>query len=258
MIKEFIYLEKDHHIAWLTLNRACKKNALNYEMWRAIPSLLEKAENDPHIKVLIIYSAVKNIFCAGADLSEFNLFITDEQARDKNSLAMQAASQAIEDFPKPTIAMISGPCMGGGCILALSCDLRFADKTSRFAIPPAKLGLVYSLADTRRLMDNVGPAAAKSLLYSAGVINADKALQIGLINEIFSEEEIEQETRDYAKLISNNSSHSLQEIKKVTRRIQSGIRDDDDLSRGIFKAAFDGQDHKEGVEAFLNKRKPSY
>lgn len=258
MTEQFIYLKKDRHIAWLTLDRPDRKNALNSDMWRAIPDLVREAENDSEIKVLILRSAVPGIFCAGADISEFNLFITDRQARDRNRRAIRAACEGLEDFTKPTIAMIAGACIGGGCILALSCDLRFGDVKSRYGITPARLGLVYGLSDTRRLLDQVGPAATYDILLSARIIGADKALRIGLVNEIYPVETLEREVRDYTALLVNNSPHSLREIKKVIKRIGSGIRDDDDRSEEMFMDAFDGPDHKEGVEAFLSKRKPDY
>lgn len=258
MTENPIYLEKERHIAWLTLNRPDRKNALNIDMWQAIPKLVQDAEKDSEIKILILRSAVPNIFCAGADISEFDLFINDRQARDQNRRAIRAACEALENFNKPTIAMIAGACIGGGCILALSCDMRFGDVKSRYGITPAKLGLVYGLSDTRRLMDQVGPAATRDILFSARIIEADKAREMGLVNEIYPVEILEEQVRDYSALLLNNSPHSLREIKKIIGRIQDGVRDDDDLSEDIFMDAFDGPDHKEGVDAFLNKRKPDY
>lgn len=258
MTTPHICLDKNQNIAWLTLNRPAKKNALNMEMWQAIPDLIEQAENDPEIKMVILRSALDSIFCAGADISEFDLFMQDTDARDQNRRAIRGACQAIEECTKPTVAMIQGACVGGGCILALSCDIRFGNETSRYGITPAKLGLVYGLSDTRRLLDQVGPSAAKDILFSARLIGADKALTHGLINDIFPADKLEQEVRDYATLLINNSSFSLREIKKVIKRIQTGTREDDTASEKIFMEAFDGRDHHEGVDAFLNKRKPNY
>ena len=258
MNEQLIYLKKDHHIAWLTLNRPDRKNALNIDMWRTIPGLIQQAENDPDIRVLILRSAVQNIFCAGADISEFDLFMKNRDARDQNRAAIRAACQALEGFTGPAIAMIAGACIGGGCILALSCDLRFGDDKSRYGITPAKLGLVYGLSDTRRLLDQVGPAATRDILFSARIIGAEKALAMGLINEIYPVDSLEQEVRDYSDLLLNNSPHSLREIKKMIARIQDGAQEDDAASEALFMDAFDGADHKEGVEAFLTKRKPVY
>ncbi len=258
MTEKLVYLEKDRHTGWLKINRPDRRNALNIDMWRAIPPLVARAEADPEIRVLILSSAVPDIFCAGADISEFNLFINDPRTRDDNRRAIRAACQALEDFTRPTIAMISGPCIGGGCILALCCDMRFGDDKSRYGITPAKLGLVYGLSDTRRLLDQVGPAAGRDLLFSARIIDGETALRIGLLNEIFPTESLTERTREYAALLLNNSPHSLREMKKVIKRVQSGVRNDDEKSEEIFLAAFESKDHKEGVNAFLNKHKPNY
>ncbi|MCF8473866.1 MAG: enoyl-CoA hydratase/isomerase family protein [Emcibacter sp.] len=255
MTNDLIYLEKEQHIAWLTLNRPDRKNALNITMWQTIPSLVQEAENDPNIHILILRSAVENIFCAGADISEFNRFINDREARDQNRLAIRNACLALEKFSKPSLAMIAGACVGGGCILALCCDIRFGDTASRYGITPSKLGLVYGLSDTRRLMDQVGPAATKDILFSGRIIDADKALRVGLINDIFPPQKLKQETLRYAEILLNNSAFSLREIKKIIARVQTGVRDDDNLSEDIFMDAFDGQDHKKGVDLFLNKDK---
>jgi len=258
MTKSLITLDKDGHIAWLTINRPERKNALNIDMWRAIPPLVRRAEQDPEIRILILRSASDSVFCAGADISEFDLLIRDTRARDLNRRAIRAACKALEDFPGPTIAMIQGPCVGGGCILALCCDLRFGDEKSRYGITPAKLGLVYGLSDTRRLLDQVGPAAARDILFSARIIDARRAQALGLVNDIFAPDSLEREVRAYAGRLMQNSSHSLREIKKTIRRIEEGIREDDEQSEKIFIDAFDGADHREGVDAFLNKRKPDY
>ena len=258
MTQNLIYLEKDRHIGWLTLNRPDRKNALNCAMWQAIPALVVAAEDDPEIRILILRSSTPNIFCAGADISEFDLLIRDRQARDENRQAIRAACDALENFTKPTIAMIGGACVGGGCILALCCDLRFGDVKSRYGITPAKLGLVYGLSDTRRLMDQVGAAAARDILFSARLVTAEKALHMGLINEIYPVEELTAEVRAYVDILLGNSPHSLREIKKIIRRIEDGSRDDDEASERVFMDAFDGPDHRKGVDAFLNKRKPDY
>lgn len=258
MTKSLITLDKDGRVAWLTINRPERKNALNIDMWRAIPLLIRQAEQDPEIRILILRSASDSIFCAGADIGEFEAFMTDADKREANRRAIRTACRALEDFPGPTIAMVQGPCVGGGCILALCCDLRFGDEKSRYGITPAKLGLVYGLSDTRRLLDQVGPAAARDILFSARIIDARRAQAMGLVNDIFPPDRLEPEVRAYAGRLMQNSPHSLREIKKIIRRVEDGVREDDEQSEKIFIDAFDGADHREGVDAFLNKRKPDY
>ena len=258
MAQQPIYLIKEERIAWLYIDRPDKKNALNRDMWQMLAELVIQAEHDPEVKILILRSAAENIFCAGADIGEFDLFINDREARDQNRKSIRAACQTLEDCTKPTIAMINGACVGGGCILALCCDIRYGDSTSRYGITPAKLGLVYGLSDIRRLLDLVGSAQTSDILFSGRIISAGKALQIGLINDVFPTDELENRVRDYVHPLLNNSPHSLREIKQFIRRIEAGERHDDDHSEKIFMDAFDGADHREGVKAFLNKNKPNY
>jgi len=253
-----LYLEKKKNIGWLILNRPGRKNALDMDMWQRIPSLLREAQGDEDIHLLVIKSSTKDIFCAGADISEFEHFIKDPDKRRQNTRALRAACKSLEEFPKPTMAMIEGDCVGGGCMLALCCDLRLSHNKARFGITPAKLGLVYGLSDTRRLVKLVGPSEAKSLLFSARLISAAHAHHIGLVNEIFPAEDLQNKILHMARLMSENSPHSLRQMKKMIRRVEEGAHEDDDLSEEIFDQAFNGPDHLEGINAFLNKRKPLF
>ncbi|WP_417320442.1 enoyl-CoA hydratase/isomerase family protein [Emcibacter sp.] len=253
-----IYLKKTDNIAWLVLNRPDRKNALDKSMWERISSLVEQARDDKEIKALIIRSENPGFFSAGADISEFELFMSDTEARDQNRKAIRAACRALEDCPFPTVAMIQGACVGGGCMLALCCDIRLGDEKSKYGITPAKLGLVYGLGDTRRLVDLVGPAQAKQILYTADIFPAERALRIGLINDVFPDDRLEEEARKLAAGMIANSAYSLHHIKQNIKQVLNGRREDDETSEALFNEAFDGPDHREGVEAFLNKRKPDF
>ena len=258
MSKAEIFLRISDNIACLVLNRPDKKNALDKSMWEKIPRLVEEATRDSNVRVLILRSEDPNFFSAGADISEFTLFMNDADAREDNRKAIRAACRALEECPLPTIAMVQGACVGGGCMLALCCDIRLGDEKSRYGITPAKLGLVYSLGDTRRLVDLVGPAQAKQILFTAGIFPARRALDIGLVNDIFPVDELEEKTLELARQMMANSGHSLRHIKRNIARVLSGDREDDEQSESLFNAAFDGPDHREGVDAFLNKRKPEF
>ncbi|MFC7047719.1 enoyl-CoA hydratase/isomerase family protein [Emcibacter nanhaiensis] len=253
-----IYLRITDNIAWLVLNRPDKKNALDKSMWEKIPRLVEEATRESHVRVLIIRSEDSGFFSAGADISEFTLFKNDKAARDENRKAIRAACRALEQCPLPTIAMIQGACVGGGCMLALCCDIRLGNERSKYGITPAKLGLVYGLGDTRRLVDLVGPARAKQILYTAGIFTSDHALRIGLVNDIFPDDKLEEETLNLAEQMMANSGYSLRHLKQNIARVLNGEREDDEASEALFNAAFDGPDHQEGVDAFLNKRKPQF
>ncbi|MEP6011820.1 MAG: enoyl-CoA hydratase-related protein, partial [Parasphingorhabdus sp.] len=157
---------------------------------------------------------------------------------------------------KPTIAVIDGDCVGGGCGIALACDMRIAGPTARFGITPAKLGLVYPLHDTKLLVDAVGPSQAKRILFTGQILSAEESLRIGLIT-ILADDPYG-EAAALAETMASVSSHSQRMSKQIVQRILDGQADDDEASSTLFDAAFESDDFKEGVSAFLAKRKPEF
>ncbi len=254
MSSEPIYLEKQGDIAHLVLNRPEKLNALNQAIWQAIPELTQRIEADHDIKVVVVRGTSPRAFSAGADIAEFEqVHATPERAHAYEDMVREAYT-ALSLLDRPTIAMVSGICFGGGCALALSCDLRYADETARFCIPPARLGLVYTLYETKRLSDLVGPSKAKEMLMGAKIIEADEALQVGLATRLFSAESLEQETRAYAEQLCSLSQVTIRSVKKVVAEIEAGHCDDNDLTQALALNAFTQSDYREGRDAFLEKR----
>ena len=252
-----ITLERHGHAAHLVLNRPEKRNALNEAMWRAIPSLLAEAEADNAVRLLVVRGA-GGAFAAGADISEFEeVYATPERAADY-SRAIAAALDGLAAFPKPTLAMIEGACVGGGCGIALACDVRFAAERSRFGITPGKLGLVYTLNDTRRLVNAVGLPAAKDILFTGRLLDADEALRLGLINRLVSAETLAGEVEAYGALIAAASPRSARVTKQLMALIEAGQSEDDDATRALFLEAFTSADFQEGYRAFLEKRAPKF
>ena len=245
-------LEIHGAVAHLIIDRAAKRNAFDQAMWEALPGLVAAAMADDKVRVLVLRSAEPGVFCAGADIGELSANAANRDWLLANQTAINRAQSDLTRAPKPTVALVNGDCVGGGCGLALACDLRIASARSRFGITPAKLGLVYPLHDTKLLVELVGPAAAKHILFTGALIDASDAYRIGLINEI-------NENAD--ALIENMisvSGHSQRESKAMVRRILDGQTDDDDATRALFAGAFTGPDFREGVDAFLNKRKPDF
>ncbi len=249
-------LDKQGAIARLLIDRADKRNAFTQAMWEMLPSLLADAMADPAIRVLIVQSAAAGVFSAGADIREFSTGALDPEWRAMNQASIRAAQFELARAPKPVIAVIDGDCVGGGCGLAIACDIRVASPRSRFGITPAKLGLVYSLHDTKLLVDLVGPAQAKRILFSGQLLDAAEAQRIGLV-EIISED-AQSEGDALAAAIAENSSYSVRGVKGVVRRILDGQTDDDAETRRLFADAFMGEDFAEGVAAFLEKRKARF
>ncbi|MCS6946935.1 MAG: enoyl-CoA hydratase-related protein, partial [Steroidobacteraceae bacterium] len=172
--------------------------------------------------------------------------------------ATQDAQEAWARLELPSIALIEGACVGGGCGLALACDLRLATPDAYFAITPAKLGLVYSLADTRRLCDLVGPARAKEMLFTAARVDADAALAMGLVNRIVPAAQLEATGRALAEQIAAQAPNSVRAAKRIVNAILGGQREETDTTRAWFNEAFESPQFQEGAAAFLAKRSPRF
>lgn len=245
-------LDYDGAVAHLRIDRAEKRNALNQAMWDALPGLVGQAMQDPKVRLLVLQSAAPGIFCAGADISELLEKSPDADWRAANQAAINRAQHDLTRAPKPTIAFIDGDCVGGGCGLALACDLRVATPRARFGITPAKLGLVYPLHDTKLLVDLVGPSQAKRMLFTGALLSAEEALRIGLIDEIADGPDT------LIEMLSAASPHSQRQSKAMIRRILDGQTDDDLDTRAAFAEAFTLPDFHEGVRAFVEKRRPDF
>ncbi|PXW76273.1 enoyl-CoA hydratase/carnithine racemase [Blastomonas natatoria] len=243
-------------IAHLIIERPDKRNAFTQAMWEALPELVDRAMLNPDIRVMILRASVPGAFSAGADIAEFGAGAQNADWRIRNQAAIRRAMETLARAPKPVIAQIEGDCIGGGCGLSLACDFRIATPTARFGITPAKLGLVYSLHDTKLLVDLVGPAAAKRILFTAGLVDAAEAHRIGLIDELA--EDAGAAATALAATVASVSPHSVHASKAMIARILHGQAEDDAETLAQFADAFDGPDFREGVAAFLSKRKPEF
>lgn len=247
-----IHLKRDGPIGRLLIDRADKRNAFNQGMWERVPVLVAHAMADRAIRVVILQSATPGVFCAGADIAELSANRANAAWRTANQAAINRAQHDLTRAAKPVIAMVDGDCVGGGCGLALACDIRIATPRARFGITPAKLGLVYPLHDTKLLVDAVGPAQAKRILFTGHLLDADESLRIGLIDMIGDDADA------LGATIAGNSAHSTHEMKVMVRRVLDGQNDDDGDTNRVFADAFTKPDFIEGVGAFLEKRKAEF
>lgn len=245
-------LERAGPVAHLLIDRAAKRNAFTQAMWETLPTLVDEAMADDGVRLLLLRAADGGAFSAGADIGEFSTGSRDPEWRARNQAAIARAQYVLTRAPKPTVAFIEGDCVGGGCGLAIACDLRVATAKARMGITPAKLGLVYTLHDTKLLVDLVGPARAKRILFTGSLIDAAEAQDIGLVDLIADSPDALIDT------IVANSMHSTRMTKAIVRRILDGQADDDAETRALFGEAFTLPDFNEGVAAFLEKRKPDF
>ncbi len=244
--------------ATVVLDRPQARNAITLEMYEALPGIVADLDVDPEVKVVVVRGAGAAAFAAGADIKEFRQVRADSTSARSYNERVAAAEGALAALSKPTVAMVHGYCIGGGCGLALACDLRLADDQARFGITPAKLGLVYSLESTKRLVDVVGPARAKWILMTGLQVPAEEALRIGLVERVVPADGLEDETAELVRLLSTRAQFSVRATKTVIGRILAGQTVDDAETTGLRTSSFDTDDYAEGVQAFLERRDPVF
>ncbi|WP_277585352.1 enoyl-CoA hydratase/isomerase family protein [Psychrobacillus antarcticus] len=253
-----LYVERCGSIATLVFNRADKKNSFSLAMFKQLGELLSELEKDSQVKLLILKGADETAFSSGADITEFleNRF-SAQKAKDYNDATLESIEKLYR-FPKPTIALIKTLAIGGGLELANSCDFRFASSGSKLGITAANIGIIYNLVSTKRLVNLIGPTKAKELLYTAQLITAEEGKEIGLIDFIYPMEELEEKCLEFASQIIRKSSVANNGIKQVIQAIIDGDNEETKEIEELILASFSSDDYKEGIQAFLEKRKPNF
>lgn len=250
---------KDGPVGHLIFNNPERRNAVSLEMWQAVASILDDFSADETIRVVVLSGAGGKAFASGADISKFGDERTGAEAIARYNAAVERANAAVQNLPKPTIAMIQGYCIGGGLGLALCCDLRVCSQDSRFAVPAARLGLGYAYAGLKRMVDVVGPSFAKEIFYTARQFDACEAHAMGLVNRVVPAEELEGFVAGYADRIASNAPLTIAGVKFVVGEVlkDAGERDLESCAVMV-ERCFESQDYIEGRRAFMEKRKPVF
>jgi len=249
---------RDGAVAHVVLNRPAKRNAMNAAMWDALAPLMAGLDADASVRLVVLRGAGTAAFSAGADIAEFAATFADAGSTARYNAAVRHAQLAVERSTKPTLAVIHGNCVGGGCGLALACDLRFASDDARFGIPASKLGVAYSVPDTRRLVALVGPSRAKDMLFSGRLLDAAQAAGFGLVDRVVASARLEQAAADYARLLLANSPQAIGIAKAVINSLSGVDPQAEELLDGRFAASFASADFREGYCAFIEKRPPKF
>jgi enoyl-CoA hydratase len=208
---------------------------------------------------VLLTGAGGKAFVSGADISKFESERSSKEAVDRYNVAVDKANTAVYEFPKPTIAMIRGYCIGGGVGLALCCDLRICSDNSKFGVPAAKLGLGYGFTGIKKLVDVVGPSFAKEIFYTARQFTAPEALAMGLVNRMLPDAELETYVKGYADTISGNAPMTVDAVKFIVGEVvKPESKRNMQKCADLVAACFASKDYIEGRKAFMEKRKPAF
>jgi len=249
----------DGAVATLTFSNPDRHNAMSLAMWRGAATTLQALAEEASVRVVVLTGAGNKSFVSGADISKFEAERSSDAGVEEYAAATEQLAQTLLTYPKPTIAMIRGYCIGGGVNIAVCCDLRICNEQSRFAVPAAKLGLGYGYVHIQRLQDIVGPQYALEILLTARQFDASEAQQMGLVNRIAPETEIEQYVRTTADSIATNAPLTVRAVKRIVRELlkKDGVQDMD-ACESLVKQCFTSVDYQEGRQAFMEKRKPVF
>ncbi|MGG5817855.1 enoyl-CoA hydratase [Falsiroseomonas sp. HW251] len=246
-------------IGWMTFNNPERHNAVSMEMWQAAERILTDFAADDAVRVVVVHGAGGKAFVSGADISKFESERASEEAVNAYQAQTKKVYDLLADFPKPTIAMVQGHCIGGGAALAVCCDIRICGETANFGVPAAKLGLGYPLDGIRRLVDLVGPSFAKEIFFTAKRWTAEEARIMGLVNRVVPNEKLEDFVVDYARTIASNAPLTVGSVKVIVREAlkDRGLADEALCDR-LVKQCFASEDYIEGRRAFMEKRAPQF
>ncbi len=254
-----LLLAREGPVATIVFNRPEQRNAINLAMWRQLPPLVDELERDASVRVVVVRGAGTDAFSAGGDISEFQETRSTRASGVAYNRAVREALDALDALARPFVAAIRGHCLGGGCEVALTADFRLCDKTARFGIPAARLGFSLDLGDVQRLVRQLGPAVTSELLLAGRTIDAQRAWEVGLATAVVSPSDLDGAVDALVGDLLRGSPLAQRAIKRDIRLVQddpalTSVPDRDERAAELFESA----DYREGVRAFLEKRKPSF
>jgi enoyl-CoA hydratase/carnithine racemase len=246
-------------VGWMIFNNPERHNAMSMEMNLAIPTILGAFNEDPAVRVVVMTGAGEKAFVSGADISEFEAHRSSPETIAEFDRIGERAGEAYRDLQKPLVAMIRGFCMGGGLMTAMRADIRIASEDSQFGIPAARLGLGYGFGGVKGLVDLVGPAYAREILFTGGRFPAAEAWRMGLVNHVVPVQQLEPAVRELASTIAANAPLTVNTLRvAVNETMRDPAKRDLARVERMVEECFASDDYKEGRRAFMEKRKPQF
>jgi len=254
-LQTIIYEKKDS-MSWITLNRPQNLNAQNDTLRAELIQVLEDSRNDDDIRIIVVTGAGEKAFSAGADISEFPKRTPADILRGKGAVR---AVELLREIPKPVIAMVNGYALGGGCELAMACDIVIASENAQFGQTEVRVGVIPGAGGTQILPRLIGEKKAKELVFTGNRITAKEALELGLVNKVVPQDKLKEAVMELAYAIMQNSPVILKLAKiAVNKSLETPLSVGMGYERDLYAICFGTEDQKEGAKAFLEKRKPDY
>jgi len=259
MQEQKIYGRREGAVGHLVFNNPAKLNAVSLDMWDSFVDILTDYAKDPEIRCVVVSGAGGRAFVSGADISKFESDRANAEAQERYDAISKRGYEALYDFSKPTIAKVTGYCIGGGMNLAACCDMRFCNEGARFGVPAARLGLGYGFHRIERLSRIVGLPRAMEILFTAKQYSAQEAYAMGLVNAVAPDAELDALVAKTTDAIAENAPLTIALAKAAAREIAKPESEQDHATlETMVKACFDSDDYREGRRAFMEKRKPAF
>jgi len=259
MSTDKILVNREGPIGFLIFNNPERRNAVSLDMWQRAGEVVAEFAADDKVRVIVLAGAGDKSFVSGADISKFEDERANADAQEKYAKTSSGMRALLREAGKPTIAMIRGYCIGGGMSLALNCDMRICSDDAQFGIPAARLGIGYGIEGLGRLVDLVGPSAAKEFIYTARRYKAEEALRLGIVNQVVPVQSLDAAVREIANNIAVNAPLSILTAKRVVDELMKdpAVRNVA-LCEQLVKDCGASEDFIEGRRAFMEKRKPVF
>lgn len=258
MSSPWVLFDIDGPVAFLTIHRPDARNAMTWEMYEALVAACEAVDANDAVRVFVLRSAGDKAFISGTDISQFTQFTTPEAPLDYER-RMDAIIDRLERVRVPTIAQVQGVAAGGGCAIALACDMRVCSPEAQFGVPIARtLGNCLSAGNYARLVDLIGPALTKEILFTGRLIDATEAQALGLVTRLAPQSALDATVRTLATTLASHAPLTIRATKEAVRRIQAHRRLPPDIANDLVTMCYTSDDFKEGVAAFLAKRPPQW